>query len=116
MGVKFPLRFLATLVQWYELHHSLSLLLIMRFSVPPNGMAGIQIVCIAEQHHFTWQFIQCRKDTLLIPLSYMAENDPVWRTIPRIFLSKMDPHLVLDKKLVSQVRTCIHVCVVGIQQ
>ena len=25
LGVKFPLRLLATLVQWYELHHSLSL-------------------------------------------------------------------------------------------
>ena len=46
----------------------------------------------------------------------MAEDDPVWKTIPRIFLSKMDPHLVLDKKLVSQIRICIHVCVVGIQQ
>ena len=46
----------------------------------------------------------------------MAEDDPVWRTIPHIFLSKMDPHLVLDKKLVSQIRICIYVCVVGIQQ
>ena len=78
-------------------------------------MAGIQIVCIAEQHHFARQFFQRRKETLLLPLSHMAEDDTVWGTIPHIFFSKMNPHLVLDEKLVSQIRICIHVCVVGIE-
>ena len=39
-------------------------------------------------------------------LKAVSSSTSIWGTIPRIFLSKMNPHLVLDKKLVSQIRIC----------
>ena len=72
--------------------------------IVPERIAGLQIVCMAQQQHLIWQLLHGGKETQPVPLPHLAENHAIWRIVPHIFLPEADPYLVLDEYWVTQIR------------